>query len=140
MADAKIVNIKGVQWDLKDEMARGEIVTLKKEIEKLRTIEKWEYDIPIYGGKIIARRQGNVVNVSGNRIGVVKELSQNIGDIILSVLPERFRPSENCFYMMRSSGSYVTQYGGIINPNGEISYYTYTNVDYGAFSASYIVD
>lgn len=30
MADAKIVNIKGVQWDLKDEVARNEIVTLKE--------------------------------------------------------------------------------------------------------------
>lgn len=140
MADAKIVDIKGVQWELKDEVARNEIVTLKGEIEKLRTIEKWEYDIPIYGGKIVARRQGNIVNVSGNRIGVIKELSQNIGDITLSVLPEKFRPSENCFYMMRSSGSFVTQYGGIISPNGEINYYTYTTVDYGSFSASYIVD
>ena len=140
MADAKIVDIKGVQWELKDEVARNGITTLKEEIEKLRTIEKWEYDIPIYGGKIVARRQGNVINVSGNRIGIIKGLSPSIGNIILSVLPERFRPSENCFYMMRSSGSYITQYGGIIFPNGEISYYTYTTVDYGAFSASYIAD
>ena len=29
MADAKIVNIKGVQWDLKDEMARNKIIELE---------------------------------------------------------------------------------------------------------------
>ena len=29
MADAKIVNIKGVQWDLKDEVARNRIVELE---------------------------------------------------------------------------------------------------------------
>ena len=32
MADAKIVNIKGVQWDLKDEVARGRIATLETEV------------------------------------------------------------------------------------------------------------
>ena len=135
-----ILDIDGNQWEIRDAEARNKIVTLETEIEKLKTIEKWEYDIPIYGGKIVARRQGNVVSVSGNRIGVVKEFSSNIGDIIFSVLPERFRPSEDCFYMMRSSGSYVTQYGGVINKKGEISYYTYTTVDYGSFSTSYIID
>ena len=30
MADAKIVNIKGVQWDLKDEVARNRIKTLEE--------------------------------------------------------------------------------------------------------------
>lgn len=29
MADAKIVNIKGVQWDLKDEVARNKIIELE---------------------------------------------------------------------------------------------------------------
>ena len=32
MADAKIVNIKGVQWDLKDEAARNRITTLETEV------------------------------------------------------------------------------------------------------------
>ena len=32
MADAKIVNIKGVQWDLKDEVARNRIIELEKEL------------------------------------------------------------------------------------------------------------
>lgn len=35
MADAKIVNIKGVQWDLKDQKARDEIDNLAKQIENL---------------------------------------------------------------------------------------------------------
>ena len=32
MADAKIVNIKGVQWDLKDEVARNKIKTLEESL------------------------------------------------------------------------------------------------------------
>lgn len=35
MADAKIVNIKGVQWDLKDEVARKEITTLKNKLSEI---------------------------------------------------------------------------------------------------------
>lgn len=140
MADAKIVNIKGVQWDLKDEVARNDIITLKAEVEKLRTIEKWEYNIPIYGGKIVARRQGNVVSVSGIRIGSVKSITQDIGNIDFAVLPERFRPSNECFYMLRIAGSYVTQYGGLIFSNGAINCYAYTTIDTGSFSVSYIVD
>lgn len=34
MADAKIVDIKGVQWELKDEVARNEIVNLEQEVQK----------------------------------------------------------------------------------------------------------
>lgn len=44
MADAKIVNIKGVQWDLKDEVARNDILNLQnkdKEITaKIDDVEK----------------------------------------------------------------------------------------------------
>ena len=32
MADAKIVNIKGVQWELKDEVARNRITTLEESL------------------------------------------------------------------------------------------------------------
>lgn len=35
MADAKIVDIKGVQWELKDEVARNEIVTLKNKLSEI---------------------------------------------------------------------------------------------------------
>ena len=33
MADAKIVNIKGVQWDLKDEVARNRIINLENTLQ-----------------------------------------------------------------------------------------------------------
>ena len=134
------LDIDGTQWNIQDSEARNTISALKTEIEKLKTVEKWEYKIPEYGGDIVARRQGNIVNVIGFDIGTVKKLTTDIGDINFTVLPERFRPSEPCFYMMRISGTYSTQYGGIVYPNGNINFYTYTVVDYGYFSVSYIVD
>lgn len=140
MEKVSIIDIQGVQWAIKDQEARNDIITLKAEVEKLRTIEKWEYNIPIYGGKIVARRQGNVVSVSGFGIGSVQNITQDIGDINFAVLPERFRPLNECFYMLRISGSYETQYGGVIRPNGEINCYTYTTIEIGYFSVSYIVD
>lgn len=134
------LDIDGTQWAIQDSGARSEISALKTEIEKLKTVEKWVYNIPIYGGEITARRQGNVVNVTGFRIGRVKQLTTDIGDINLAVLPERFRPSDRQFFMMRLSGSYQTNIGGTIYQDGNINFYTYTEVDYGCFSVSYIVD
>ena len=134
------LDIDGTQWNIQDTEARNEISALKTEIEKLNTIEKWEYNLPVYGGKIIARRQGNVVSVNGFDIGTVKALTTDIGDINLAILPEKFRPSDPHFFMMRTAGSYQTQCGGVVYPNGAINYYTYTNVNYGYFSVSYIVD
>ena len=134
------LDIDGTQWEIQDAKARNEIVTLKTEIEKLKTIEKWEYTIPTYGGKIIARRQGNVVSLNGFDIGTVKNLTTDIGDINLAILPEKFRPLDSHFFMMRTSGSYQTQTGGVVYPNGAINFYTYKVVDYGYFSVSYIVD
>lgn len=140
MEKVSIIDIQGVQWEIEDREAKNAIITLKAEVEKLRTIEKWEYNIPIYGGKIVARRQGNVVSVIGLDIGRVQNITQDIGDINFAVLPERFRPSNECFYMLRTSGSYTTQYGGTIRQNGEINCYTYTTIELGFFSVSYIVD
>ena len=140
MEVANILDIDGSQWELQDVVARNKIATLETETEKLKTIEKWEYNIPIYGGKITARRQGNVVSVCGNGIGKVKKLTEDVGDINFAVLPERFRPLEEQFFMMRISGSYTTNYGGMIQENGNVNFYTYTFVDYGCFSVSYIVD
>lgn len=134
------LDIDGTQWIIQDSEARSEISALKTEIEKLKTVEKWQYNIPTYGGFIVASRQGNVVNVTGTDIGRVKPLTQDIGDINLAILPERFRPSETKFFMMRISGSYSTQYGGAIYQNGTINYYTYAITDYGYFSISYIID
>ena len=134
------LDIDGTQWEMQDVEARNEIATLKTEIEKLKTIEKWVYNIPIYGGEITARRQGNVVSVTGINIGRVKVITTDIGDINLAVLPVRFRPLEGQFFMMRTSGSYMTQYGGAIYKEGNINFYTYADLDYGYFSVSYIVD
>lgn len=134
------LDIDGTQWTIQDSEARSEISALKTEIEKLKTVEKWVYNIPIYGGEITAHRQGNVVNVTGFGIGRVKHLTPDIGDINFAVLPERFRPSDAQFFMTRLSGSYQTNVGGVIYQNGNINYYTYTEVDYGSFSVSYIVD
>lgn len=134
------LDIDGTQWEIQDVEARNEIQALKTEIEKLKTVEKWKYKITDYGGDIVARRQGNVVSVTGTNIGRIKKLTTDIGDINFAVLPERFRPSDAQFYMMRTSGSYLTQYGGVIYPNGNINFFTYSVVDYGCFSVSYIVD
>lgn len=140
MADVKIIDIDGEQWNVKDQDARNEITTLKTEIEKLKTIEKWEYVIPTYGGHIIARRQGNVINVLGNGIGRESKITSDVGNIDFAILPERFRPQEACFFMMRLSGSYITDVGGTVHTNGNINFWTYKDVDYGYFSLSYIVD
>ena len=78
--------------------------------------------------------------MSANGIGKVENLTEDIGDINLAVLPEKFRPLNEQFFMMRISGSYSTQYGGMIQGNGNVNFYTYTSVDYGCFSVSYIVD
>lgn len=140
MDKASIIEIQGVKWQIEDENATKKINELETEIQKLKTIEKWEYTIPNYGGRIIARRQGNVVNVTGQNIGGINKITSNIGDINFAILPERFRPKEDHFYIMRISGSYTTQYGGMIYQDGNINFWTYTDVDHGYFSLSYIVD
>ena len=140
MADVKIIDIDGEQWSMKDQESRNEITTLKTEIAKLKTIEKWEYLIPTYGGHIVARRQGNIVSVIGNGIGNVNKITTDIGDINFAILPERFRPQEECFFIMRLAGSYQTNVGGAVNPDGNINFWTYQEVEYGCFSLSYIVD
>lgn len=134
------LDIDGTQWEIQDAESRSEISALKTEIKKLKTVEKWIYNIPIYGGEITARRQGNVVSVTGIDIGRIKEITKDIGDINFAVLPVNFRPSNPQFFMMRTSGSYSTQYGGVIYGSGNINFYTYAIVDYGYFSVSYIVD
>lgn len=140
MAEVKIIDIDGVQWEMKDQTARDKITALEKEIISLKTVEKWETTIPNYGGKIIARRQGNIVNVVGSNIGRENKIPSTTGDINFATLPERFRPSGACFFMIRVSGSYHTSYGGMVYPTGKINCWTYTDIDYGFFSLSYIVD
>ena len=140
MADVKIVDIDGEQWNIKDQDARNEITTLKTEIEKLKTIEKWEYVIPTYGGYIVARRQGNIVSVIGSNIGRDNKIPSTVGDINFATLPERFRPQDECFFIMRLTNSYDTNIGGMILTNGNINFWTYKEVEHGYFSLSYIVD
>lgn len=140
MALVKIVDIDGVQWEIKDQTARNKITVLEEEIKKLKTIEKWEYTITPYGGHITARRQGNVVSIIATGIGTNEKIPSTIGDFDFTTLPERFRPLERCFYMARVTGQYVTQYGGIIFPDGRINFWTYVDVVDGYFSLSYIVD
>ena len=140
MADVKIVDIDGEQWNIKDQDARNKIKILETEIEKLKTIEKWEYTIPTYGGHITARRQGNVVSIIATGIGANKKIPSTIGNFDFATLPERFRPLERCFYMARTTGSYETQYGGIVFQDGRINFWTYVSVEDGYFSLSYIVD
>lgn len=62
MADAKIVDIKGVQWELKDEKARNSIVTLD---DRISAIEKKKYQdlswqIAKQDNTIFTRREGEV--------------------------------------------------------------------------------
>lgn len=140
MEKVSIIDIQGVQWEIEDKNAHKRINELEKEIKELKTIEKWSSTVKDYGGQIIARRQGNTVNIMGVSIGSVKKIPATVGNIDFAILPERFRPQEEQFYIMRISGSYTTQYGGMIIPNGIINFWTYVEVDYGCFSLSYIVD
>lgn len=140
MADVKVIDIDNEQWNIKDQMAREKITTLETEIEKLKTIEKWEYTVPIYGGHIIARRQSNVVSISAGGIGSITPIPATVGDINITILPERFRPLEKQFFMTRISGSYVTQFGGEVFEDGNINFWTYAEISYGDFSLSYIVN
>lgn len=140
MADVKVIDIDGEQWNMKDQMAREKIATLETEIEKLKTIEKWEYTVPTYGGHITARRQGNVVSISAESIGQATPISSTTGDVNIANLPERFRPSEEQFFMMRLTGSYKTQFGGAIYVSGNVNFWTYEEISWGSFSVSYIVN
>lgn len=140
MEVVNILDIDGIQWEVQDVEARNKISASQTEIEKLKTVEKWVYNIPIYGGEIIARKQGNVVSVTGTNIGRVEAITKDIGDINFAVLPKEFRPSTPQFFMVRTSGSYITQLGGVIYPAGNINFYAYEIVDYGYFSISYIID
>lgn len=69
MADVKIVNIKGNQWNFKDEAARARIETIEQKIgknftystEEVDTGEKWINGKPIYR-KVINISPKNLYN------------------------------------------------------------------------------
>lgn len=140
MADVRAIDIDGEQWNIKDQDTRDEITTLKEEIAKLKIVEKWEYVIPNYGGRIVAYRQGNVISVIGERIGIENNIPATMGNITFATLPERFRPKNECFFMLRISGSFQTNFGGMVLTNGNICSYTYNAIESGHFSLSYIVN
>lgn len=68
MADAKIVNIKGIQWDLKDEVARNDILNLQHKdeeiIAKINNIEKTRFT-NLSGRNIDATPNPEWVKISG---------------------------------------------------------------------------
>ena len=87
MADAKIVNIKGVQWDLKDEVARNKIIELETLVNKLKAdTEVTELDNIVLGsgvtfvGTVI--KVGKQVTVSGALI-----VAQGYSPYVISKLP-----------------------------------------------------
>lgn len=67
MADVKIIDIKGSQWNLKDEVARARIVTIEEKVDKnsaysteeIDTGKKWIDGKPIYR---------KVINISANNL------------------------------------------------------------------------
>lgn len=99
MADAKIVNIKGVQWELKDEVARNKIT----EINQLLNIESVA-DIPIVLNSGYTATVANIQdiqkygrlykgllyidNISGSNIGTTSSIL--IGKIDRNVLGGNF--------------------------------------------------
>lgn len=70
MADAKIINIKGVQWDLKDEVARNDIRTLENLINKLQKENEVKELYNLTVGKNVsfvgsAIKKGKLIIISG---------------------------------------------------------------------------
>ena len=94
MADAKIVDIKGVQWELKDEVARNDIKTLENLISKLQIENEIKelYDLTV--GKNVAfvgsvMKKGKLVIISGLIV-----LTAKPEEVILGNLPKNNSASE----------------------------------------------
>lgn len=93
MADAKIVDIKGVQWELKDEVARNKIIELEK---NLVAQDLNDVDINLNSGYIasVARfinhykvgkihfTKVEIQNISGQYIGTTTTAKIGLVDII----------------------------------------------------------
>lgn len=95
MADAKIVNIKGVQWDLKDEVARNEILNLQnkdKEItDKIDSVEKTTFS-NLLGRNVNITANHKWVKISGLYSGIyynnnVFIITSRRGEIIHLICP-----------------------------------------------------
>ena len=117
MADAKIVNIKGVQWDLKDEVARNEIVKLKED----NTISKTDIqNLKKDKLNIIAEEINvdlNTLDNSAFAYGTVKYFNVIKGSLHEPPFPTMSEPIS--FYNMKVSKSYrsVTQEIESVYPN-----------------------
>lgn len=121
MADAKIVNIKGVQWNLKDEVARNEIATMKQSLE-IETIS----DVPIILKNDYTATTANIQNIqkygrlykgllyidnlNGSSVGTMS--SGYIGDINRNVLGANFALGLD--YLTGSAVRILIADGGIV--------------------------
>lgn len=121
MADAKIVDIKGVQWNLKDEVARNDIAIMKQSLE-IETIN----DIPIILKNDYTATLANIQNIqkygrlykgllyidnlNGSSVGTIS--TGYIGDINRNVLGGNFALGLD--YLTGSVIRIVIANGGII--------------------------
>ena len=117
MADAKIVNIKGVQWELKDEVARNRIVTLDEDNTTNKTnIQNLQNNKM----NIIAEETSADLNTLGNAAfanGTVKYFRVSKGVLNEPTFPTMSESIE--FYIMKVSKGYrsLTQEIECIYPN-----------------------
>ena len=117
MADAKIVNIKGVQWDLKDGVARNKIVKLEED----NTISKTDIqNLKKDKLNIIAEEINvdlNTLDNSAFAYGTVKYFNVIKGSLHEPTFPTMSEPI--LFYNMKVSKSYrsVTQEIESVYPN-----------------------
>lgn len=94
MADAKIVDIKGVQWELKDEVARNKIKTLEDLISKLQKENEVKELYNLTVGENVAfvgsvMKKGKLIIISGLIVLTAKPTG-----IILGNLPKNNSQSE----------------------------------------------
>lgn len=86
MADAKIIDIKGVQWELKDEVARNNIKTLETLLSELKKENepKELYDITVgenvtFVGSVI--KKGKLIIISGLIVLDAKPTQNILGNL-----------------------------------------------------------
>lgn len=91
MADAKIVDIKGVQWELKDEVARNKIA-------ELENMYKDYGDIGINNAQVLCVKNGNMLLLQG-QITLSMELhkSYKVADIPKGLIKRRKKVTGTIF-------------------------------------------
>ena len=99
MADAKIVNIKGVQWDLKDEVARNKIVELetKTTVKVTNKINdpKFTMNLVEINNEKFLQLHLNGISWSGEIAGIIANFNNDFGlkDIIRCLVGMDFADS-----------------------------------------------